>query len=154
MDARKFNDLRLSSNFLPVVALNDPAAGNLTPGISSSGGSPQRGCGGGESPKGRGKGKSKTTYRFNKPLPKQADPKGRAKDLPSLWTTCTLCSSVPLYKSSSTSSQHGTNLLQRVPTSLSWMFGFVEWFWAFFRTLTPISFRLRPLSSTSAAALP
>ena len=41
VDARKrFSDLRLSRGFLPVVALSDPSAGNLSPGLSSPGNSP------------------------------------------------------------------------------------------------------------------
>lgn len=49
LDARKrFSDLKLSRGFLPVVALSDPSAGNLSPGTSS----PTRSSGGG-SPKGK-----------------------------------------------------------------------------------------------------
>ncbi len=111
LDARKrFSDLRLSRGFLPVVAINDPAAGNLSPGILSPGASPQRG--GGKSPKGKskGKGKSKTTFRYNKPPAKQADPKGRAKAM-----TCLRCgqpghfaAQCPTRGSPSSSSPHGT----------------------------------------------
>ena len=32
---RRFSDLKLARGFLPVVALNDPAAGNLAPGVTS-----------------------------------------------------------------------------------------------------------------------
>ena len=35
LDARKrFSDLKLSRGYLPIVALSDPAAGNLSPGVS------------------------------------------------------------------------------------------------------------------------
>ena len=37
LDARKrFSDLKLSRGYLPIVALSDPAAGNLSPGVSQS----------------------------------------------------------------------------------------------------------------------
>ena len=33
---RRFNELKLSRGYLPIVALSDPSAGNLTPGLASS----------------------------------------------------------------------------------------------------------------------
>ena len=63
VDARKrFSDLRLSRGFLPVVALSDPSAGNLSPGLSSPGGSPGHGKGkkGGKGKGSGGKGKNWT----------------------------------------------------------------------------------------------
>ena len=47
---RRFNDIKLSRGFLPVVALTDPQAGNVTPGLGS----------GSSSPTGAGKGKKGT----------------------------------------------------------------------------------------------
>ena len=38
---RRFSDLKLARGFLPVVALNDPAAGNLAPGVTSPAGPPK-----------------------------------------------------------------------------------------------------------------
>ena len=37
---RRFSDLKLARGFLPVVALNNPAAGNLAPGMTLPAGSP------------------------------------------------------------------------------------------------------------------
>ena len=86
VDARKrFSDLRLSRGFLPVVALSDPSAGNLSPGLSSPGGSPGHGKGkkGG---KGKGfsggrPGKGKNLYKYNKPPPKPSETRSRGKAL-------------------------------------------------------------------------
>ena len=87
VDARKrFSDLRLSRGFLPVVALSDPSAGNLSPGLSSPGGSPGHGKGkkGG---KGKGSGgKGKNIYKYNKPPPKPHETRMRGKAL-----TCLRC---------------------------------------------------------------
>ena len=86
-DARKrFTDLKLARGYLPVVALADPAAGNLSPGVSQAPVSPGRGGspkGGGKKGKGKGsgfrKGKGKgATYRYTPAPPKKADPRGRA----------------------------------------------------------------------------
>ena len=87
VDGRKrFSDLRLSRGFLPVVALSDPSAGNLSPGLSSPGGSPGHGKGkkGGKG-KGTG-GKGKNIYKYNKPPPKPAETRMRGKAL-----TCLRC---------------------------------------------------------------
>lgn len=87
VDARKrFSDLRLSRGFLPAVALSDPSAGNLSPGLSSPGGSPGHGKGkkGGKG-KGTG-GKEKNLYKYNKPPPKPAETRMRGKAL-----TCLRC---------------------------------------------------------------
>eukprot|EP00435_Cladocopium_sp_Y103_P073850 s421_g45.t1 len=84
LDARKrFSDL--ARGYLPVVALTDPAAGNLSPGTTS----PTRSTGGGspkgKSPKGKGGGKFKgkgkgkpNIYRYDKSLEKAAQPSQRA----------------------------------------------------------------------------
>ena len=76
LDARKrFNDLRLSRAYLPVVALT----GNQQQGPSSSDGSPggpPRGKGKGYGSSGRGKGRN--IVRYSNP-PGKADPRGRAK---------------------------------------------------------------------------
>ena len=54
LDARKrFNDLKISRGYLPVVALTDPAVGNVSPGVLSPSSA-------GSSPKGK-KGKLKST---------------------------------------------------------------------------------------------
>ena len=77
LDARKrFNDLKLSRGYLPIVALQDS---NLQPGTSS----PSRSSGGG-SPKGKkGKGKSKggkpNMYKYDKAPMKPAQPQQRAQ---------------------------------------------------------------------------
>ena len=90
VDARKrFSDLRLSRGFLPVVALSDPSAGNLSPGLSSPGGSPSsskgkkggKGFGGG-----KGKGKGKNIVRYSKPPPKPHETRAKGKTL-----TCLRC---------------------------------------------------------------
>ena len=84
-DARKrFTDLKLARGYLPVVALADPAAGNVSPGVSQAPYSPSRSGGfkgGGKKGKGggrKGKGKGKATFRYTPAPPKQADPRGRA----------------------------------------------------------------------------
>ena len=89
LDARKrFSDLRLSRGFFPVVALGDPAAGNLTPGVLSPPGSPSSKGGKGKTKKGKGKGGKvpSANFKFNKFPAKPADPRGRAKTL-----TCLRC---------------------------------------------------------------
>ena len=81
LDARKrFTDLKLARGFLPVVALSDPAAGNLTPGTSS----PTRSSGGHSPSKGGKKGKGKkggkpNVVRYNKPPMKPSQPQQRAQ---------------------------------------------------------------------------
>ena len=81
LDARKrFTDLKLARGFLPVVALSDPAAGNLTPGTSS----PTRSSGGYSPSKGGKKGKGKkggkpNVVRYNKPPMKPSQPQQRAQ---------------------------------------------------------------------------
>ena len=56
---RRFNDIKLSRGFLPVVALTDPQAGNLSPGLGSGSSSPTSGAGKGKKgSKGKGRGKS------------------------------------------------------------------------------------------------
>ena len=82
----------------------------MSPGILSPGGSPQRGRGGGKSPKGKGKGTSKATFRYSKPPGKPADPKGRARTM-----TCLRCgqpghfaAQCPAKGSASGASQQGT----------------------------------------------
>ena len=84
-DARKrFTDLKPARGYLPVVALADPAAGNVSPGVSQAPYSPSRSGGfkgGGKKGKGggrKGKGKGKATFRYTPAPPKQADPRGRA----------------------------------------------------------------------------
>ena len=89
LDARKrFSDLRLSRGFFPVVALGDPAAGNLSPGVLSPPGSPSSKGGKGKTKKGKGKGGKvpSANFKFNKFPAKSADPRGRAKTL-----TCLRC---------------------------------------------------------------
>eukprot|EP00435_Cladocopium_sp_Y103_P011780 s1452_g3.t1 len=89
LDARKrFSDLRLARGYLPVVALTDPAAGNLSPGTTSptrsSGGGSPKGKSKGKSSKGGGKAKGKgksdkpNIYRYDKPPEKAAQPRQRA----------------------------------------------------------------------------
>ena len=92
-DARKrFNDLKMSRGFLPVVALQDQSS----TATSSQAPRPQfgkgYGSGFGKGKKGKSKGKGKSsTYRYNKPPHKQADPKGRARS--ALAPACMRCGS-------------------------------------------------------------
>ena len=89
VDARKrFSDLRLSRGFLPVVALSDPSAGNLSPELSSPGGSPSsKGKNGGKGfGGGKGKNKGKNIVRYNKPPPKPHETRAKGKTL-----TCLRC---------------------------------------------------------------
>ena len=89
LDARKrFSDLRLSRGFFPVVAIGDPSAGNLSPGVLSPPGSPSSKGGKGKTKKGKGKGGKfpSANFKFNKYPAKSADPRGRAKTL-----TCLRC---------------------------------------------------------------
>ena len=68
VDARKrFNDLKLSRGFLPVVALQDASSSSSTPSQR-----PFKGLGKGKKGKGKGKGKS-ATYRYDKAPAKQPD---------------------------------------------------------------------------------
>jgi hypothetical protein len=77
LDARKrFNDLKSSSGYLPIVALQDS---NLQPGTSS----PSRSSGGGSHKGKKGKGKSKggkpNMYKYDKAPMKPAQPQQRAQ---------------------------------------------------------------------------
>ena len=94
---RRFNELKLSRGYLPIVALSDPSAGNLAPGISSPTSSQQphvkgkkggygKGKGGRGKQKGKGSGSS-TTVRYPRGAGKQPDPRGRAAAL----KTCFRC---------------------------------------------------------------
>ena len=84
LDARKrFSDLKLSRGFYPIVAIGDPAAGNIAPGLLSPPQSPSRG---GKAKKGKGGRSSSATFKYGKPPGKAADPKGRAKTM-----TCLRC---------------------------------------------------------------
>ena len=84
---RRFNELKLSRGYLPIVALSDPSAGNLTPGLASPLHQqlPQvKGKKGGFG-KGKGKGKQKgkgsggsNVYRYSRGPGKERDPRGRA----------------------------------------------------------------------------
>ena len=80
LDARKrFNEIKLSRGYLPIVALTD---GNLSPGAASphSSGSPvSPGRGKGKTKKGKGKGGSNTIRYPPRGKGKEPDPKGRAK---------------------------------------------------------------------------
>ena len=82
---RRFNELKLARGYLPIVALSDPSAGNLTPGLASptSQQMPQvkgkkGGSGKGKGGKGKPKGKGSSTYRYSRGPGKQPDPRGRA----------------------------------------------------------------------------
>ena len=93
-DARKrFNDLKMSRGFLPIVALQDQSSTATSstqaprPPFSKGYGS---GYGKGKKGKSKGKGKS-STYRYNKPPDKQADPKGHARS--ALVPACMRCGS-------------------------------------------------------------
>ena len=60
---RRFNDIKLSRGFLPVVALTDPQAGNVTPGLGSGSSSPTGAGKGKKGTKGaKGKGRGKSTF--------------------------------------------------------------------------------------------
>ena len=69
-----------------MVALGDPAAGNLSPGVLSPPGSPSSKGGKGKTKKGKGKGGKipSASFKYNKSPAKPADPRGRAKTL--TWT--------------------------------------------------------------------
>ena len=83
LDARKrFSDLRLARGFLPIVAVGDPSAGNISPGVTSPGSSPtskgKKGKSKGSSKGGSPKGKP-ATYKHSPAPMKAAEPKARAK---------------------------------------------------------------------------
>ena len=94
---RRFNELKLSRGYLPIVALSDPSAGNLTPGLASPLHQqlPQvKGKKGGFG-KGKGKGKQKgkgsgssNVYRYSRGPGKERDPRGRAS---AAMRTCLRC---------------------------------------------------------------
>ena len=71
---RRFNDLKLSRGFLPVVAPQDSAPSSSTTPSQK----PFKGMGKGKTGKNKGKGKS-STFRYDRPPGKQPDPKGRAR---------------------------------------------------------------------------
>ena len=77
-----FGDLKLSRGFLPVVALSDPSAGNLSPGTTSptksSGGGPPKGKFGKGAGKATGKKGKPNRYKYDKPLAKAAQLKQKA----------------------------------------------------------------------------
>ena len=88
VDARKrFNDLKLSRGFLPVVALQDSAASSSS---TTSQQRPYKGMGKGKKGKSKGKGRG-STYRFDRAPAKQPDPKGRARS--ALAPACMRCGS-------------------------------------------------------------
>ena len=90
LDARKrFSELKLSRGYLSIVALSDPSAGNLSPGVSQSPTSSpsskgKKGKAGKSlskngSPKGGSpNGKSGASYKYTKAPMKPHDPRGRA----------------------------------------------------------------------------
>ena len=94
---RRFNELKLARGFLPIVALSDPSAGNLTPGLAAP--SPQqlphsKGKKGGFG-KGKGRGKfkgkgsgSSTTVKYSRGPGKERDPRERAS---AAMRTCLRC---------------------------------------------------------------
>ena len=94
---RRFNELKLARGYLPIVALSDPSAGNLTPGLAAP--SPQslphpKGKKGGFG-KGKGRGKfkgkgsgSSTTVKYSRGPGKERDPRGRAS---AAMRTCLRC---------------------------------------------------------------
>ena len=76
---KRFNEIKLSRGYLPIVALTD---GNLFPGAASphSSGSPvSPGRGKGKAKKGKGKGGSNTVKYPPRGSGKEPDPKGRVK---------------------------------------------------------------------------
>lgn len=83
---RRFQDLKMSRGFLPVVALQDSQMAAGQPDRSSS---PAKGRG--KKGKGKGKAKGKATVHYGKGTPKNADPKGRAKA--AFATSCLRCGS-------------------------------------------------------------
>ena len=75
MDARKrFNELRMSRGFLPVVALDPNSSGAPSTQMPS----PPKGKGKGKKGRGKGRGGGKNNFKYNKPPMKTPDPKGRA----------------------------------------------------------------------------
>jgi len=73
MDARKrFNELRMSRGFFPVVAYDPNAAGSSNIGQLPM---PPKG----KDKKGKSKGRGKNLFKYNKPPMKPHDPKGRAQ---------------------------------------------------------------------------
>lgn len=94
---RRFNELKLARGYLPIVALSDPSAGNLTPGLAAP--SPQqlphsKGKKGGFG-KGKGRGKfkgkgsgSSTTVKYSRGPGTERDPRGRAS---AAMHTCLRC---------------------------------------------------------------
>ena len=97
---RRFNELKLARGYLPIVALSDPSAGNLTPGLASptsqqlphvKGKGKKGGFGKGKGGRGKQKGKgsgSSNTYRYSRGPGKQPDPRGRAS---AAMRTCFRC---------------------------------------------------------------
>jgi hypothetical protein len=92
---RRFQDLKLSCGFYPVVALADqgsmptPASSQLPAGAERG-----KGSGGGGKAKGRGRGKGKNCVRYP-PRGERKPPDPRGCALPSLWSHRSPSSSVP-----------------------------------------------------------
>ena len=96
LDARKrFSDLKLSRGFYPIVAIGDPAAGNIAPGLLSPPQSPSKG-GKGKTKKGKGGRTPSATFKYGKAPweSRWSQRKSEDYDLSSLWSTWPLCSSV------------------------------------------------------------
>ena len=99
LDARKrFTDLRLSRGYLPIVALGDPAAGNISPGITSPTSSPTSTKGRKGSPKGEIKRWISKGEVQQLQVPASTNEAGRAESpcqscptLLAMWTAWTLC---------------------------------------------------------------
>ena len=61
---RRFNDIKLSRGFLPIVALSDPGAGNVTPGLGASSPTSSKSTSKGfKGKKGKGRGGGKNSYK-------------------------------------------------------------------------------------------
>ena len=74
---RRFQDLKMSRGFLPVVALQDASTGSQAQPDQRPHSIPKGAAKKGS--KGKGKSKGKTTVHYGKGPPKGADPRGRAK---------------------------------------------------------------------------
>lgn len=89
---RRFNDIKLSRGFLPIVALSDPGAGNVTPGLGASSPTSSKSTSKGfKGKKGKGRGGGKNSYKSPRRNQGEESSWRECQYMPSLWSLWTSC---------------------------------------------------------------